>query len=267
MKLQCELCREIVPADFAIGDRGIDVHCPACGGDYAVAATRGNAVELAVARAARRPAVASAGEPADAMTCPKCGDVQPRRAACRSCGLAAERMGDFAHNRDAGVSPEVAAAWDHAKAHWSDDDAHERVIRVAAAALAYPWVAQRYREALRLRPDDARAAEQLARVARMAEATLLSSATRRPVAQAKPFRGTLALLAGLVLLVAIGAVYATISARQRADEPAYERPRRPPAGATPRPTRPASRPAPQPASTTGAEAGTAAPAPTPAPRR
>lgn len=159
MKLQCELCREIVPADFAIGDRGIDVHCPACGGDYAVAATRGNAVELAVARAA----------------------------------------------------------------------------------------------------------EQLARVARMAEATLLSSATRRPVGQAKPFRGTLALLAGLVLLIAIGAVYATISARQRADEPAYERPRRPPAGATP--PRPASRPAPQPASTTGAEAGTAAPAPTPAPRR
>ncbi len=46
----------------------------------------------------------------------------------------------------------------------------------------------------------------------MAEATLLSSSSRRPPA-AKPFRSTAALLAGIVLLVALGAGYALMTSR------------------------------------------------------
>ncbi len=90
MKLQCELCREIVPADFALAAAGIDVHCPACGKSFIVAPTRGAAVDLQRLRAARRSA-----PPTDAMTCTSAATSSPS-AAPAAPGLVADRMAEFA---------------------------------------------------------------------------------------------------------------------------------------------------------------------------
>lgn len=206
MKLQCDLCREIVVADFAVVGSGIEVRCPSCEKSFTVTPTRvaGQTISFAA------PAAASA-KPRGEMRCPKCGDEQPKAPACRSCGLLADRMGDFARDRDVEVPPEVAAAWRAVEASWPDDTLHDRFIEAVAIQVAYPYAAGRYREALRLRPDDRRAAENLARVARMAEATLLASATRKPGATAKPYRTTLVMMAIVILLMVVGLGFAVFS--------------------------------------------------------
>ena len=214
MKLQCDLCREIVAADFAVAGDGIDVHCPACEKIFRVGATRGAAV---VELKKPRPAP-PAGE--QAMTCPKCEDVQPSAPACRSCGLLASRMADFVRDRDSRVAPEVVAAWQALDAAWSDTEAHDRFIKIVASSMAYPWAARRYREALRLRPDDRLAAEQLARLARMAEATLFASGTKRAEAKPKAYRGALTLLAAMLILVFVGLGYAILTRNLQEDPPA-----------------------------------------------
>lgn len=217
MKLQCELCKEIVPAEFTVAGTAIAVTCPACKGSFQ-AEGRGEApvVELARPRAARR--APAAGEPV--MTCPKCHDAQPPGAACRSCGLLGDRMAEFVRDRDAQVPPEVVAAWDELGATWSEDAAHDKFVRIASTAMAYPWAALRYREAIRLRPDDAVAAAQLARLARMAEVTLLATATRKPVPGAKPYRKVIILLVTFLALAVIGVVYAIMSTDGATERPA-----------------------------------------------
>jgi len=202
MKLQCDLCREIVAADFTVGSAGIEVSCPACGGHFTVAATR-------VTTAARpRPRTSTAPPDGPTMTCPKCSEVQRVAPACRACGLLQARMDDFARDQEAQVPDVVRAAWAACEARWSDDAAHERLVSAVAATTSYPWAARRYREALRLRPDDATAAAQIERLARMAEATLRASATTRKDTARKPYRGVIAVLVVLVAVAAAGAIYA-----------------------------------------------------------
>jgi len=220
VKLQCELCREIVVADFAVVGGAIEVRCPACARTFTVTATR-SAEVLDLARA--RPARPAAGSDEHAMRCPKCDDEQPAAPACRSCGLLAARMADFARDRDAQVAPEVVAAWGQLEERWSDPDAHDGFIRTVAAAMSYPWAAQRYREALRLRPDDAVAADQLARLARMAEATLFATAARKETQAARPYRGAITLLAAMTLLIIVGIGYALLTRALREEPPPAER--------------------------------------------
>jgi len=239
VKLQCDLCKEIVAADLAIVGDAIEVTCPACKGTF-TAPARGSApvVELARARAARR--TPEDGEPS--MTCPKCGDLQPPGAACRTCGLLAERMADFRADLERSVPPEVLAAWEQVSASWSDLEAHERFVRTATTAMAYAWAAQRYRDALRLRPDDTVAAERLAKVAKMAEATLLASSGRKPTAGPRPYKKVTMLLLALLAVAVLGIVYALVVSRTLGDEgeelrPARKAPvrspTRPPKGAQP----------------------------------
>ena len=185
------------------------------------------------------------------MHCPKCDDDQPAAPACRSCGLLADRMADFARDRDAHVPPEVAAAWQRVGDHWSDDAAHEAFVRAVTAAMAYPWAALRYRDALRLRPDDAVAAAQLARLARMAEATLMASASRKPEAKARPYRAAVAMLIAILVLAVIAVAYAVVTTRQRGGSEVRAVPANPVRPATPakrkhqpRPRAPAPTPVP-----------------------
>jgi hypothetical protein len=224
VKLQCDLCREIVSADFAVTDGGstasIEVHCPACAGTFTVAATRDVAARPPAPR--RAPA---ADEPA--MTCPKCGDEQPRAPACRSCGLMADRMPAFALDRDAGAPPDVVAAWDAVEVGWDDDAAHDRFLERVAAVPAYPWAAQRYREAARLRPGDRRATDRLVRLARMAEATLLSTAAGTPPTAPRPYRGAIAVLVAMVLVVLVGFGFAVLATDLRDEPPARTAPDKP----------------------------------------
>jgi len=232
VKLQCDLCKEIVPAEFTVAGNAIDVACPACKGTFKVDG-RADApiVELARVRAARR--APAAGEAS--MVCPKCDDEQPPGAACRSCGLLSERMAEFKRERDAKVPPELVEAWDTVHARWSDDAAHEQFVRVASTAMSYPWAAQRYREALRLRPDDPLAASQLARLAKMAEATLLATAVRRPDAGAKPYKKLTAMLIAVVAFALLGIVYAVVVSRSTGDAVEPVRKARPKQGGAPTP--------------------------------
>jgi len=204
MKLQCDLCKEIVVADFAIGDGAIEVTCPACHRSFTVAA-RG--------RAATPPATAAApARPAGPMVCPKCGDAQPDATACRSCGLLASKMAEFAR-RDASVSPEVEAAWADLVAHWSEPAAHDRFHAAAVAGTAFAWAAQRYRDRVRADGSDPIAAEQLARLARTTEITLLATASKKPTTtqESKPFRGSVLLIAVFAAVIAIGLGFAVLT--------------------------------------------------------
>lgn len=214
MKVQCDLCREIVVAELAIrGDR-IEVHCPSCDGRFDVA-TAGKAPSLAPVKFAPPAPEAIDG---DSMTCPKCGLVQRPADACRACGLRADKMASFTAT-DVAAAPEVGAAWLACERAWSEPAAHEEVARVAAAFGAYAWLARRYRDRLRGYPDDAVAAARLAAVTRMAEAALRAGATAQrdggpgaPGAAAhKPYKSATAILVMLVLLAAAGTIYALVS--------------------------------------------------------
>jgi len=212
VKIQCDLCKEIVVADFAVvGDGAIEIACPSCRGRYAAPATRarrvtGDHVSGRIRRASMPPPqAAQTGQPD--MTCPKCGETQPQGQACRTCGLQASRMADYAAAEQASVPEAVAAAWEDARTRWSDPDAHERFVQALAATETYPWGARRYREILRTRPDDAVAAEQIARLARMAEATLLASAVSRKAAGMSPYRGISVVVFALIFAIAAGLIY------------------------------------------------------------
>jgi ribosomal protein L32 len=205
VKVQCDLCKDIVVADFAVVNDGvIELACPSCRGKFAVNATRsrrvtGQQVVSGEGQRARRASMPGHHEPA--MTCPKCGERQRPAAACRSCGLAAERMADFARDEAAEVSPAVAAAWQRVLGAWTDAAGHEALAQLIAAENAYAWGARRYREVLRARGEDAVAADQIARLARMAEATLMASAVGRPPRDPAAYRGiTIAILLALFIL-------------------------------------------------------------------
>lgn len=192
-QIDCARCGARVPLDFAIAadGRGIDVRCAACAATFAIAARP------------ITPAPSPSSASAD-MRCPKCDTAQPPAAACRACGLAADRMDAFAAaDRDTG-SPELLAAWQRAIDAWDDARAHERVLELAATTGGYAWVARKYRAVGRERPDDPRVASQLGRIARMTEATLRATSHRvRGGSPATPYRSTIVIL--LVLVAAMGA--------------------------------------------------------------
>jgi hypothetical protein len=223
VKLQCELCREIVVAELAIVDAHIEVHCPSCNGTFtAEAKTEAKAGAKAAAPKPPEPAAVVDGP---SMRCPKCGLDQREADACRACGLLAARMADFTARDLAGAPPEVAAAWDRCLAGWSDAGRHEALAIAAAAHDAYPWVARRYHERLRADPDDAIAAAREAAIGRIAEASLRASAGPRKDRPAgvpgapspTPYRSTMTVLIALVVLAATGTIYALVAAPSSSD--------------------------------------------------
>ncbi len=207
MKVQCDLCREIVVAELAIDGDKIAVRCPSCKGRFFVDATVEVQPEKAVAIAA----------PIDGptMECPKCGTVQRPADACRQCGLRADRMKTFSSAADE-APPALTAAWAKCLATWSDPDAHEELAKVAAAYGAYAWVARRYRDRLREHPGNATAAQRLAAITRITEASLRASAAVRPEPRGgagghKPYKNAVTILIALVLLAAAGTIYAMVT--------------------------------------------------------
>lgn len=210
MKIQCELCREIVPIGaFRVAGDGIEVTCEACGDSFFVAAGDGSAAaeHRKEAGAAGDVSLEAVGE--HDMRCPKCDLVQPRSGACRACGLRAELFEDYAIEHAEEAPPELEALWECLEAEWDDEASHERFVEGAAASLAYAYAARRYRSVLRRRGDDPIAHRQLDRLSRMAEATLTSAASARQQGEAgdEPYKKAIMLLMVLVLLVGIGGMY------------------------------------------------------------
>ncbi len=168
--------------------------------------------------------MSSAASGADRVRCPKCAAELPEgAAACRACGLSAERFETF--ERDAiEATPDVLAAWQACVVSWDEEAAHERFRAAAAGAGAFAFAASAYRQVARERGDDARAADGLSRVQRMAEAALLV----RPLAsheadggarhRRRPYRAASLLVLVFLLLASLGLV-AAIMIRALPDQP------------------------------------------------
>jgi len=151
-------------------------------------------------------------------SCPKCGTARDAaRTHCATCGLAHDKMAAFEKARDA-VPDALAQAWERAVGSWDETARHDEVLRLAAQHDAYAWAAARYRERLKARADDEVAGEQLDRVRRAAEATLLANAAAaRQKNTPEPYRSTMVLLAILIIAIIAGLVYVT--ARGSGDPP------------------------------------------------
>jgi uncharacterized Zn finger protein (UPF0148 family) len=199
VRVECEGCQALVVASFAIDADTVRATCPACRHVMHLPATPPAAAAV--------PPDAAAVPPDAAPACPKCGAPRADRAtSCPACGLTVARMAAYVDARDGAVPEPVRAAWTRATAAWSDAARHDELLRLVATHDAYAWAAGRYRT----RGGDVIARRQLDRLRRAAEATLLASATARPDAAARPYRATRRVLAVLIVMIAAGAVYATV---------------------------------------------------------
>jgi len=185
MRVECEACKELVVATFAVDGDTVRATCPACNGVTTVAVVR---------------AVV------DGPTCPKCG-AKRRDAdkACRSCGIAVDRMAAFEAARDAAVPDVVRAAWTKATEGWDEPARHDELLRLVATNNCYAWAAGQYRTR-----HDVVATRQLDRLRRAAEATMLAGATVRAGKEPKPYRATTAILAMMIISIAAGLLYAIV---------------------------------------------------------
>jgi hypothetical protein len=249
VRVECESCRELVAASFAIAGGAVRATCPACAhamtvpvapaleaaSGAAIDAASGAAIDAASGAAidaAPGAAIdAASGAAIDAAPgaeiappgCPRCGaSLRGGAFACAACGLAADRRAAYVDARDAAIPEPLREAWERATRAWSDPASHDEVLRLVAVHSCYAWAAARYRT----RRGDPLAARQLDRLRRAAEATLLASATARPDPAARPYRATAGVLAILVVAILVGLIYAR-AARTPTGSPSAAVPARP----------------------------------------
>jgi hypothetical protein len=224
VRVECESCRALVPASFAIEGDTVRATCAICHHVMSMPEASSDASLQARAGARGRAAIEAAIDaptdaPTDALTdaptdargqapqCPKCGAPCPREAtACPTCGLTVARMAGYIEARDAAAPGPVRDAWSRAVAAWGDAARHDQLLQVVVTYNAYAWAAGRYRTAGR----DAIALRQLDRLGRAAEATLRASAAARPGAVATPYRATTGVLATFIVVIAVGLWYAMV---------------------------------------------------------
>jgi hypothetical protein len=107
------------------------------------------------------------------------------------------------------VPEAVTSAWEAAVAAWDDPKRHDAVIALVAKHSCFAWAAARYKE----RAGDPVADQQLERVRKAATATMLATAAARPETAATPYRNTMMILIALMILIAVGLVYALVRDR------------------------------------------------------
>lgn len=149
-------------------------------------------------------------------TCPKCeAPIAPAASACPKCGLAVAKMESFAKARDAAIPDALGRAWEAAEASWDDAARHEEVLRLVTQHDAYAWAAARYKQ----RAGDPVADRGLERVKKAAEATLLTSGAAREAKARNPYRNTMVLMIGMLLLLLGGLMYAYLRSSGPAPTP------------------------------------------------
>jgi hypothetical protein len=204
VRVECEACRELIVASFAIDGGAVRATCPLCRHVMNVPAAPATPIEAAIEAAIEAPAADAADA---APSCPKCGALRRDEApACPSCGLPVARMAAYTEARDAAVPGAVREAWTRVTAAWHDAARHDELLHLVATTRSYAWAAGRYRT----RGRDPVAQRQLDRLRRAAEATLLAGAAARPEATVKPYRATRRVLALLITTIAAGALYAMV---------------------------------------------------------
>jgi uncharacterized Zn finger protein (UPF0148 family) len=202
VRVECESCKQLVAASFAIRDGAIEATCSAC-------------------HATMKPIPPATPSVAVLEVCPKCGTTRKGDVACPSCGLTADRMAAFEQTRDGNVPEAVREAWQRVLVGWDDPVPHEELFRLVTKHQSFAWAAARYRDAGRAHKTDTIAERQLDRVRRAAEVTLFVSGTPRADApSAKPYRSTIAILGVLVVAIAMGLVYAMVFHTDHGDAPA-----------------------------------------------
>jgi len=145
----------------------------------------------------------------DAESCRKCGG-EIRGEACGRCGLRKGAMASWVARNDEEASPSAVAGWAKVQQHWTDDAAHEAFMAVIASDRAFAWASRQYRAAAGEREGDPRPAAMQARLTKMAEAVVFSSASRKPP-ERRPYRAALLVLLIGALLLGAGAIYAKMS--------------------------------------------------------
>jgi hypothetical protein len=120
--------------------------------------------------------------------------------------------------RKIGAPDALRAAWDALRSPdgsqpyrdggpWSDQAGHDEVLRLATQYDGYAWAAARYREVVRVRPNDAIAKRELERLRRAAEVTMLTTAIARVDRTPKPYRASIAMFVLLVMALIGGLVF------------------------------------------------------------
>ncbi len=191
MRVECESCKEIVVAAFAIDGAWIRATCPACNATMTASTAAASAAPLAEG-------------------CPKCGAPRAGEPACPSCGLSADRMPAFVDARDRAVPEPVRVAWQRVTEAWGDPARHDELLRLVAIHDCYAWTAARYRDVARGRTGDPVVDRGLERLRRAAEATLIATATVRRDPASKPYRATIGVLVMLIVALAAGVLYAMV---------------------------------------------------------
>lgn len=102
----------------------------------------------------------------------------------------------------------VEAAWARAVERWDDRARHEALLGLVAQHSAFAWAAGKYKE----RVGDPIADAQLERLRKSATATLLATATKKPESKDGPYKRTMLLGVLLLVMLALGLVYAKVIA-------------------------------------------------------
>jgi hypothetical protein len=204
MKAQCERCQAEVELSFAPAPGGIVVSCPACKASYFVASVQDS------------PARAPEGD----QECPKCGLRQPRAEACRRCGLVFARWTGEA--RKEAADGEAALLWAACEVTWDDPARHDAFISYCNRSAQFSYAAGRYRAAQAARGPAAEpvASRSLERIEKLALSALqLSSRRELPVEAKLPYRNAVLMLAGALLLIVMGLLWALLRQQHRPAEP------------------------------------------------
>lgn len=144
-------------------------------------------------------------ELASSVDCPKCGAPPTTAANCPKCGLAKDRWSTFAANEEAKVTAPIRLAWDTLVEHWDEPKRHTQLLNLASEKNVFAWVGAKYR--VKAKEGDPVAVEQLEKLKKQAEVTLLATA-ERPPDNAKRNRTIALAIAAIVLAVAGYMIYA-----------------------------------------------------------
>ncbi|HEY1548846.1 MAG TPA: hypothetical protein VGG28_13545 [Kofleriaceae bacterium] len=97
----------------------------------------------------------------------------------------------------------VTRAWSELAEHWDDQTRHDALLGLVAKHDCYAWAAVQYKA----RGDDPIAARQLERIRKALFATMMLTASRKPDAGKLPFKGSILVLAIVVILSVVGMLY------------------------------------------------------------
>ncbi len=113
-----------------------------------------------------------------------------------------ERWSTFAANEEAKVTAPIRFAWTQLDENWHEETRHSAMLQLAAKHNVFAWVAKRYRE--KAKTGDELAAQQVEKLRKQAEATLMAGAAARTDNRKR--NSYIALGIALVILAVIGYV-------------------------------------------------------------